>query len=114
MPNTIFGILNSNQERIFTDRFVVDLTNQLIDFIICDFNFVLQIRNMVGTLIAAGEGRITERDIYEMLTIPSKHSWNHAIVPTPSYGLYLVNVEYPDNAFPRNSNNDCDSNELDE
>lgn len=57
--------------------------------------FYRQIRNMVGTIIAAGNGRITERDIYEMLTIPSKYSWLRTIYPTSSYGLYLTNVEYP-------------------
>lgn len=49
----------------------------------------------MGTLIAAAEGRISKRDVYEMLTIPSKHSWLPSIPMTPGYGLYLKNVEYP-------------------
>lgn len=57
---------------------------------------------MVGTIIAAGNGRIKERDVYEMLTIPSKYSWRHKIQPAPSCGLYLTNVEYPDGLFVRN------------
>lgn len=57
---------------------------------------------MVGTIIAAGNGRIKERDVYEMLTIPSKYSWRHKIQPAPSCGLYLTNVEYPDELFVRN------------
>lgn len=47
---------------------------------------------MMAALIAVGEGKISKRDIYEMLTIPSKHSWS--LTPIPDYGLYLVDVEY--------------------
>uniref|UniRef100_A0A182PTD3 tRNA pseudouridine synthase n=1 Tax=Anopheles epiroticus TaxID=199890 RepID=A0A182PTD3_9DIPT len=38
-----------------------------------------QVRRMVGAWVAAAEGRITERDIYRMLTVPSQNSWctNH-------------------------------------
>lgn len=57
---------------------------------------------MVGTLIAVGNGRINQRDVYEMLTIPSKYSWNYKIQPAPSNGLYLINVEYPDEIFANN------------
>lgn len=54
---------------------------------------------MVGALVAAAEGKVTQRDIYEMLTIPSHHSWNQKIAPVPPHGLYLVNVEYPEEIF---------------
>lgn len=54
---------------------------------------------MVGALIAVAQGDMSKRDIYEMLTIPSKYSWCRAIKPVPSSGLYLVNVEYPDNVL---------------
>ncbi|XP_031629888.1 tRNA pseudouridine synthase-like 1 isoform X1 [Contarinia nasturtii] len=53
--------------------------------------FYRQIRNMVGVLIAAGNGKLTSRDIYEMITIPSKNTHK---LPVPSHGLYLSNVEY--------------------
>lgn len=49
---------------------------------------------MVGTLIAAGNGQINQRNLYEMLTIPSTRIWNQRTRPAPSYGLYLSNVEY--------------------
>lgn len=63
---------------------------------------------MVGALIAVGEGRMNSHNIYEMLTIPSKHSWNQAISPAPSYGLYLVNVEYSaDTLVNINNTNQC-------
>lgn len=55
-----------------------------------------QIRNMVGVLFCAADGRITRRDIYEMLTIPSKHTWNPRAHPAPAQGLYLACVEYDD------------------
>lgn len=54
---------------------------------------------MVGTMIAAGNGNINQRNIYEMLTVPSKYSWDHRIQPAPSYGLYLTCVEYSDNVL---------------
>lgn len=54
-----------------------------------------QIRRIVGTLIAAGEGKITERDVYEMVTIPSRSSWLRPIKIAPAHGLYLVSIEYP-------------------
>lgn len=63
--------------------------------------FYRQIRNMVGALIAAGNGILNERDIYELLTIPSNHS-SHKIQPAPCYGLYLTNVEYPADAIANN------------
>ncbi|XP_058816544.1 tRNA pseudouridine synthase-like 1 [Topomyia yanbarensis] len=53
-----------------------------------------QVRRMVGAWIAAAAGRITERDVYEMLTIPSSHSWCDQSVVVPAYGLYLCHVEY--------------------
>lgn len=49
---------------------------------------------MVGAILALAQNRITHKDFYEMLTIPSLNSWSsHAIVPSP-FGLYLCNVEY--------------------
>lgn len=49
---------------------------------------------MVGAILALAQNRITQKDFYEMLTIPSLNSWSsHAIVPSPC-GLYLCNVEY--------------------
>lgn len=58
-----------------------------------------QVRRIVGTLLALAEGRIDERCIYQMLTIPSKHSWDHRIQIAPACGLYLCRVHYRDTAF---------------
>lgn len=57
---------------------------------------------MVGTWIAAAEGRITERDVQQMLTVPSARSWCDRAVVAPAYGLYLCKVEYDptDLVFP--------------
>ncbi|XP_055547637.1 tRNA pseudouridine synthase-like 1 [Wyeomyia smithii] len=68
-----------------------------------------QVRRMIGTWIAAAEGRITERDVQQMLTVPSAHSWCDRAVVAPAYGLYLCQVEYDSvdlaftaqNEFPR-------------
>lgn len=49
---------------------------------------------MVGAILALAQNRISHKDFYEMLTVPSINSWlSHAIVPSPC-GLYLCNVEY--------------------
>lgn len=49
---------------------------------------------MVGAWIAAAEKRISERDVYRMLTVPSQRSWCDQAVVAPAYGLYLCQVEY--------------------
>lgn len=56
---------------------------------------------MVGALIAVGNGKINQRDIYEMLTIPGKKSWNFRVAPAPSPGLWLTNVEYPNEVLAK-------------
>lgn len=58
----------------------------------------------MATIIAAAEGKISKRDVYEMITIPSKHSWISSIGMAPAYGLYLANVEYPAELIESNSN----------
>lgn len=47
---------------------------------------------MVGTLLAVGNGNINQREIYEMLTIPGKKTWNFRVATAPSSGLWLTNV----------------------
>lgn len=63
----------------------------------------------MAAIIAAAEGRISKRDVYEMLTIPSKHSWIVSAAMAPAYGLYLSNVEYPAELLEPNSNVAYDS-----
>ncbi|XP_050078056.1 tRNA pseudouridine synthase-like 1 isoform X1 [Anopheles maculipalpis] len=53
-----------------------------------------QVRRMVGAWVAAAEGRINERDIYRMLTVPSQNSWCTNVFVAPAYALYLCHVEY--------------------
>lgn len=55
---------------------------------------------MVATMLAAGNGRISMRDVYEMLTIPSKHSWISPIKQVTASALYLTSVDYPPGAIP--------------
>lgn len=67
---------------------------------------------MVGAMVAAGNGQISIRDVYEMLTIPSKHSWPSPIKPVSASALYLTNVEYPQGSIPDYENdNVTDSNQ---
>lgn len=53
-----------------------------------------QVRRIIGTLVCHGLGKISEKDIYEMLTIPSKYNWIPKIPVAPPYGLYLAKVDY--------------------
>ncbi|XP_054731892.1 tRNA pseudouridine synthase-like 1 [Anastrepha obliqua] len=53
-----------------------------------------QVRRMVGALLALATGRIDERSLYQMLTIPSKNSWDHRVLLSPPFGLYLCRVYY--------------------
>uniref|UniRef100_A0A182MJE1 tRNA pseudouridine synthase n=1 Tax=Anopheles culicifacies TaxID=139723 RepID=A0A182MJE1_9DIPT len=48
-----------------------------------------QVRRMVGAWVAAAEGRIDERDIYRMLTVPSQNTWCNNVFVAPAYALYL-------------------------
>ncbi|XP_058121774.1 tRNA pseudouridine synthase-like 1 [Anopheles ziemanni] len=61
-----------------------------------------QVRRMVGAWVAAAEGRISDRDVYHMLTVPSQNSWCSNVFVAPAYALYLCQVEYDpaDLAFP--------------
>lgn len=54
---------------------------------------------MVGAWIAAAEARITERDVYQMLTIPAKSSWCDQSVVAPAYALFLCQVEHDPKEF---------------
>lgn len=63
-------------------------------YAIVSFDFFFQIRKTMSALIGAAERKISKRDVYEMLTIPSKHSWIPSIPMAPGHGLYLKNVEY--------------------
>lgn len=53
-----------------------------------------QVRRIIGTLVCHGQGKISEKDIYEMLTIPSKYNWISQVPVAPPYGLYLAKVDY--------------------
>ncbi|KAH8415630.1 hypothetical protein KR222_006822, partial [Zaprionus bogoriensis] len=58
-----------------------------------------QVRRIVGTLLALASGRIDERCVYRMLTIPSKHNWDPRVLVAPACGLYLCRVHYSEQAF---------------
>lgn len=53
-----------------------------------------QIRRIMGSLVAVAKGKITQRDLYEMLTIPAQHSFCNRITVAPSHALYLANIEF--------------------
>lgn len=68
------------------------------DWIQFDFrNF--QIRRIIGALCGVAEGKIAERDIYELITIPSYKMWDdlsdRKLVKTaPACGLYFIGLNY--------------------
>lgn len=50
-------------------------------------------------MCALAEGRIVERDIYELLTIPSYHMWDDLVArklvkTAPPCGLYFIGLNY--------------------
>lgn len=53
-----------------------------------------QVRRIVGCLVSVACHKISIKDVYEMLTIPSKESWHPKSVVAPPYGLYLCQVHY--------------------
>lgn len=53
-----------------------------------------QVRRMVGALVAVATNRINEKCLYEMLTVPSKYTWDPRILLAPAFGLYLCRVHY--------------------
>lgn len=57
---------------------------------------------MVGVILATAQNRLQLKDVYEMITIPSSKSWCPQASTAPAFGLYLVKVEYNENAkkFP--------------
>lgn len=80
---------------MYTDRWLKTIIE--MNKILIDASF--QIRKMVGALCAFAMGRITERDVYELLTIPSISAWNllsaeKNIEVAPAYGLYFAGINY--------------------
>lgn len=68
---------------------------QYLDIIVNAQSFLYrQIRRMMGTLIAIAVGRITQRDLYEMLTIPSQNLYRNRISTAPAHALYLADIEF--------------------
>lgn len=56
-----------------------------------------QVRRIIGSLIAVALNQIDEKEIYEMITIPSKHTWNTRVNVAPPYALYLSKIHYNEN-----------------
>lgn len=55
-------------------------------------------------LLAVANQKLTKRDVYEMLTIPSKHSWRPELRLIGPHGLYLADIVYYENT--KNFSND--------
>ncbi len=62
---------------------------------------------MVAVILGVAQERLTIRDLYEMITIPSKYSWSPIAAVVPAHGLYLCQVEYneEDKKFPVSEDN---------
>lgn len=61
--------------------------------------WIFQIRRIIGALCAVGQGQITERDIYELLTIPSHKAWIELFIQkkvetAPAGALYFMGLNY--------------------
>lgn len=100
--------MNYAQRKIFSIKveqsksnfFIGDKHFQFYDITFTGKSYVYrQIRRMIGALCAFAQGRITERDIYELLTIPSFRSWDDLarrkqIETAPACGLYFIGINY--------------------
>ena len=81
------------------------LNNQLHDKDKCPSRFLstfpecLQVRRIVGTLVAVGKGKIGEEDVKALIDVASSDAWPSNIITAPPDGLYLVNVEYDPVSF---------------
>lgn len=53
-----------------------------------------QVRNMIAIMVECATGKLSEREFYEMLTIPSNRNWPKNLETAPAHGLYLKNVEF--------------------
>ena len=56
------------------------------------------VRMIVGTLIEAGRGRLSVREVEHMLAVQDKEACRYK---APGCGLYLVEVRYPDEEASR-------------
>lgn len=80
----------------------IDLLDDELRFTFCASGFLYrQVRLMVGTLVALGEGRLSESVFRELLSISSSTSAEDlrrlrrlVPAPAPSCGLYFAGVEY--------------------
>lgn len=54
----------------------------------------LQVRRIVGVLLAVGQGRVSSDEVQQMLNNPVDNPWIERAVVVPGYGLYLTSVEY--------------------
>ncbi|XP_037043659.1 tRNA pseudouridine synthase-like 1 isoform X2 [Bradysia coprophila] len=66
-----------------------------------------QVRRIVAVILGVAQKHVTTREVYEMLTIPSKHNWPSRLECAPAHGLYLCQVHYDDKdkEFPVSESN---------
>lgn len=48
---------------------------------------------MIAAMIAVAVHKLTLKDIYEMITIPSQHYWPKFVGTAPAHPLYLCKIE---------------------
>ena len=71
---------------------VVEMDDGYIDFEIKGDGFLrFMVRNIVGTLVDVGLGKITPDDFNRILESKDR---NDAGMTAPAYGLYLMQVQY--------------------
>jgi tRNA pseudouridine38-40 synthase len=54
------------------------------------------VRAIVGTLLEVGRGRMTQEEFRAVITAGDR---SKAGVSVPAQGLYLVDIQYPENLF---------------
>jgi len=83
-----------SQATLFS-RSKAEETYTYFDILISGRSFLYrQVRRIVGVLIAVAQGKLTKKDVYELITIPSSQNWPSLVQVMPPHGLYLCEVRY--------------------
>jgi tRNA pseudouridine38-40 synthase len=83
---------DSNVRQVFHSRIVVQKKLQMIVYEICGSGFLRHmVRNIVGTLLEVGSGKLSPEDIPRILEARDR---GKAGATAPASGLWLVKVEY--------------------
>lgn len=89
---------STNSSVISTNLTIVDQYYKFYDIEFTANSFVYrQIRKIMGALCAIALGKMDLKGMYELLTIPSRNTWEHykkSVETAPAFGLYFIGITY--------------------